>query len=77
LLFAIFCGDTIQEIDRVMKFLCSTHQQQLKRCTMVAGNRWDKWMEASREAFAQRNWHTTQYFGCSLELSEMLLESDD
>jgi hypothetical protein len=61
-----------------MQFLCSTHRQQLKGCTMVAENRWHEWMEAGREAFAQEDWQAAlKYLGCSFELSEMLLESDD
>ena len=61
-----------------MQFLCSTHRRQLKRCTLVAENRWDEWMEAGRQAFAQRDWQAAlKYLGCSFELSEMLLEGDD
>ncbi|CAA0102313.1 MULTISPECIES: hypothetical protein [Zhongshania] len=60
-----------------MQFLCSTHRQQLKRSRVVAENRWDEWMEAGREAFAQRDWQAAlKYLGCSFELSEMLLNSE-
>lgn len=57
-----------------IQFLCSTHRQQLTRSRVVAENRWDEWMEAGRDAFAQRDWHAAlKYLGCSFELSEMLL----
>lgn len=60
-----------------MQFLCSTHRQQLKRSRVVAENRWDEWMEAGREAFAQRDWQAAlKYLGCSFELSGMLLNSE-
>ncbi|CAA0092817.1 Uncharacterised protein [Zhongshania aliphaticivorans] len=61
-----------------MQFLCSAHRQQLKRSKVVAENRWDEWMEAGREAFAQRDWQSAlKYLGCSFELSEMLLSNED
>jgi hypothetical protein len=66
-----------QEINMAMQFLCSTHRDQLKSSTILAQSRWNEWMETGREAFAQRDWQAAlKYFGCSFELSEMLLDSD-
>ena len=57
-----------------IRFLCDAHRKQLLRSKLVAENRWDEWMEAGREAYAERNWVAAlRYLGCSFELSELLL----
>lgn len=57
-----------------IRFLCDSHRQQLQRSEAVAALRWEEWMEAGREAYAQRDWvPALRYLGCCFELSELML----
>ncbi|WP_372863868.1 hypothetical protein [Spongiibacter sp.] len=57
-----------------IRFLCESHRQQLQRSEAVAMQRWEEWMEAGREAYAQREWlPALRYLGCCFELSELML----
>lgn len=60
-----------------IRFLCESHRQQLQRSEAVASQRWEEWMEAGREAYAQRDWvPALRYMGCCFELSELMLSGE-
>lgn len=58
-----------------IRFLCPRHRQQLLDNAESGAERWQVWMMAGRQAYAERDWQQAlKLLGSSFELSELLLD---